>query len=257
MLLGFLPMASAWEEVPGVLPGIEAGNMQFATSFINTGSGSSLTANKWRIAYSETDWKNEWNAGGAGSFVLAAGMALEDDGWDYTPVYGKSQAAIRFTLPDASMAAATAARVSFDITQMNLLGFGIEVGDWDEGGEIPIGRGIGTRASAFNTLFNFSLVSLETGTVLSSDKGVNWSFTGSSSDTVTVSIDISFDELFTDGQGYALLIDTAYGSSSVERVETWVFDNFRVEQLITPIPEPATAVLGFAGLALMILRRRK
>lgn len=189
--------------------------------------------------------------------MIAAGKAIVDDGWDYETIRASTSAATRFELTEAQIESSSQVRVSFTLTQITLLQIGIDTSDWDEGGEIPIGRS-GTFSSSFHTLFDCYLVRACDNRTIFSEQG-EWdiAFTGGPGGAMEFSFILSGEDLYAGQGGYALHIDANYPLSGPERVESFLLGDLKVERDITPIPEPGGTCLALGGLAVVLVRRRK
>lgn len=256
--LGLCPLSQAqWVEIPDVFPAFSAGVIEWGTA----GAPSSLPVGKWKVNYSETDWQSEWNAGAtagkANTLMISAGKAVVDDGWDYETIRASTNAATRFELTEAQIDSASQVRVSFTLTQITLLQIGIDTSDWDEGGEIPIGRS-GTFSSSFHTLFDCYLVRASDNRTIFSEQG-EWdiAFTGGAGGEMEFSFILSGDDLYAGQGGYALHIDANYALSGPDGVESFLLGDLKVERDVTPIPEPCGALLALTGLAACVIRRRQ
>lgn len=237
----------------------------------------SLEKNKWFVRYStvnsgsaELHPKNP-ETGETDASRLFAYSGRDSGGWSTVTAWTQHYTA--FTLSE-EVASAQAAKISFDVDYMGKNGdnIAIEVLPWIvREQEIELRSFSGAPDTTYKTKFLFGLVNLETGEfydahVSSKDDALpfgydaasnNWAYTTDENGKVTVSFELSYDQLQTITEaGLGLVIETT-NATGADYAEYYSIGDFKIEYLQIPEPASVAAVLGLAVLAFSFRSKRR
>lgn len=233
---------------------------------------------KWFVRYSNKNsgtadlHPNNPDTGEVDTSKLFAYSGRDSGGWSTINTWTQHYTA--FNLSE-EVASAQSAKILFDVDYMGKNGdkIAIDVLPWevrDQGVDLRGALLNATPDTTYKTKFLFGLVNLATGEfydahVSSQDEALsfgydketnNWAYTTDENGSLTVSFDLSYEQLQTITEaGLGLVIETTNASGS-DYAEYFSIGNFRIEY--TQVPEPAgmAAIAGAFALAFLAYRRR-